>query len=280
MLTGVGDMAARFGGLNLEYVWRCLGAGVLSLLVTMPAIAGTNLWTASNFIFMDNCETDGQPTIAAAVSCFEHLPYDAGGWCGAGEVKGTGPPFVSMRRQYKYSFPYDCSTPVWTGYVDWFFEESCTSIGRVWNADIGGCAQSCGPTATPDPLTGDCGPPSTEIPGKRADKNGGVCKGHPCDILTGTKIQRETDHAPGTGVLAFARTYNSLPYHPAKEGPYGKPLGESWFGSYLQFISADSGLSSTVVHAVRPNGDVIEFAATVPGSTSTQYEAEGELRER
>jgi YD repeat-containing protein len=99
-------------------------------------------------------------------------------------------------------------------------------------------------------------------------------------VLSGNKREREVDYPPGTGALAFARTYNSQRYHSAKQGEFGKPLGESWFGSYLQFISAPSGLDSTVVNAVRPEGDVIGFTATIPGSTSTLYQAEGELNDR
>ena len=97
-------------------------------------------------------------------------------------------------------------------------------------------------------------------------------------MLSGNKRQREVDY--GATGLSFARTYNSQHHHSAKESPHGKPLGEGWFGSYLQYLSAPTGLASSVVHAVRPDGDVIEFTATNPSYTSTQYEAQGELKER
>jgi YD repeat-containing protein len=82
-------------------------------------------------------------------------------------------------------------------------------------------------------------------------------------------------------VLAFERTYNSVDYHPAKPG---SPLGRSWFASYLQYLASDpdtaNGLDAAYVHAVRPNGDVIRFNSTSPGSTSTQFQAVGEVKDR
>jgi RHS repeat-associated protein len=115
---------------------------------------------------------------------------------------------------------------------------------------------------------------------QRHDANGCLSKGNPCDVLVGNKRQTEIDYAAAPGAMSFKRTYNSLGYHPAKQAPHGKPLGEKWFASYLQYVSATADLSSSVVHAVRPDGDVIAFMATIPGSASTLYRAEGEIKDR
>jgi hypothetical protein len=111
--------------------------------------------------------------------------------------------------------PLDCASGANTNETQiWSFTNSCGSMypPREYNSTFRGCAETCVFPQTLNMETGACDAPSTEIPKKRSPKNGGVCKGNPCDILTGTKIQREIDYAPGTGVLAFARTYNSLPY--------------------------------------------------------------------
>jgi RHS repeat-associated protein len=123
-------------------------------------------------------------------------------------------------------------------------------------------------------LFGDCAKP---MPPKK-DANGKVCKGNPCDIVSGNKSQREVDYAPSGAALSFVRTYNAMSYHPAKEGELGSPLGAGWFGDYLQYVSAPSGLSSATVSVVRPGGDVVSFTAGQPGSTSTPYLADGELK--
>ena len=120
----------------------------------------------------------------------------------------------------------------------------------------------------------------TEQAEQRDAVNGCLPKGNPCDVLNGNKQQREVDYSPKAGVLEFVRTYNSQSFHTAKQGPLGAPLGECWFGSYLQYLSAPTALNSSVVHVVRPSGDVVEFTATNPGSTSTEYEVEGEFKER
>jgi hypothetical protein len=114
---------------------------------------------------------------------------------------------------------------------------------------------------------------------QRQDAIGNLCKANPCEVLSGNKRERQVDYAPGTGVLAFERTYNSVDYHPAKPG---SPLGRSWFASYLQYLASDpdtaNGLDAAYVNAVRPNGDVIRFNSTSPGSTSTQFQAVGEIK--
>jgi hypothetical protein len=127
---------------------------------------------------------------------------------------------------------------------DWYFADYCSTLGSGWSFDQ---------------TQGTCVPPPPPDDTQRTSANGILCKANPCDILSGNKRQREVDYAPGTGALAFERTYNSGRYHSAKQGSNGKPLGESWFGSYLQFVSARSGLSSTTVNAVRPDGDVVGF---------------------
>jgi YD repeat-containing protein len=130
--------------------------------------------------------------------------------------------------------------------------------------------------------TGECDPPTNPPPEPtpRHDPNGCLTKGNPCDLLTGNKVQREIDYVPATGTLAFTRTYNGLSDHPAKQGELGSPLGKGWFASYLQYLSAPTGLNSATVSAVRPGGDVVTFTATQPGSTTTQYQFPGELKER
>jgi YD repeat-containing protein len=104
-----------------------------------------------------------------------------------------------------------------------------------------------------------------------------LIKANPCDVLSGNKVQREIDYAPANGTLSFTRTYNGLGDHPAT---FGRPLGRGWFASYLQYLSAPAGLNSATVSAVRPGGEVITFTATIPGSTSTQYTAQGESKDR
>lgn len=123
-----------------------------------------------------------------------------------------------------------------------------------------------------------CWRPARPVTTQRHGANGCLSKGNPCDVLVGNKRQRELDYEASG--LSFARTYNSLGFHAAKQGSRGTPLGEAWFGSYFQYLAAPSGLSSRTVHAVRPDGDVIEFTATSPGSTATEYRPQGELENR
>jgi RHS repeat-associated protein len=139
----------------------------------------------------------------------------------------------------------------------WHFKDQCPN-GTRFDPGVGGCA---------DDVT------------QHSEPNGALCKANPCDVLAGNKREQEVDYAPG-GVIAFVRTYNSLRHHAAKQGFWAKPLSEYWFGSYFQLLSAASGLNSSIVHAVRPDGDVISFTATNPGSTGTQYVAVGELKDR
>ena len=259
-----------------------LAATLTAITLSTAAHAGTNSWTWP----YANCNE--MTSTSALLACVDGIQSAGIDYCGNMRVGqgpelqwGTGPAYVVfLQWDIDPTFPYDnCDVRQATtihGAWSWLFTPSCSP--NEWNEQYGGCVPHCVAPQTLD--TGDwtCGIP--EGVEQHSNANGTVCKGNPCDVLTGNKMQREIDYAPRTGALAFIRTYNSLRYHSAKDGPYGKPLGESWFGSYFQFISAASGLNSGVVHAVRPNGDVIEFTATAPGSTSTEYEAEGELQDR
>jgi len=254
-------------------------------LAVSPANAGTNTWSRSSGNgSINGCWVDS-PSVADAKACYSTYNF---GLLKCGDVTivsgptpvGGGGYTVTFTQPLDDHYPDDCAEPLSYYPSIWGFNDACSAGGEVWNELYGGCAPECLIPQTLNMSTGNCDWPGNDVQQQRSDPNGLICKGNPCDILSGNKIQRETDYAPAAGVLGFTRTYNSLRYHSAKQGAYGKPLGESWFGSYLQFVSAASGLSSTVVHAVRPNGDVIEFTATAPGSTSTEYEAEGELKDR
>src|SRR5262245_40420698 len=285
-----------FGGLAMSDLaansWRDVVAQGFQALVVMalvaigvPAHAGTNNWTyASGGGWCNGSVSTGQ-----IKACVDATMSPSSDYCGNVRVS-WGPTEVAPSEYHVQiawdidpTHPYDnCDALQQQGggaTAEWKFTVACAS-GFEWSGAYGGCGESCDVGETLIPADGVCVPLSTEVIEDRSDGNGGVCKGNPCDILSGNKNQREVDYAPGTGVLAFARTYNSLRHHAAKEGAYGRPLGESWFGSYFQFISAASGLNSSVVDAVRPTGDVIAFTAPVPGSTSTAYEAAGEIRER
>ena len=122
-----------------------------------------------------------------------------------------------------------------------------------------------------DPDTSGCAPP------QRSEANGCLTKGNPCDVLTGNKRQVEVDYT-GPGGLGFKRTYNTDSYRDSVF-PF-QPLGKLWFGQYLQYLSAPGGLNSSLLYAIRPDGDVVVFSATAPGSTTTAYSTEGELKDR
>ncbi len=266
-------MNARSPILLALHAWCYVGAVGVSGLVADPALAGVNHWDGPVLECQDLASFQ-QATPCMVANADADSPTN-------GPHTADTPVTTDMVSPYGWTARYRRKNGTLLTAI-FQMTDSCATMSpaRAFNATYGGCAEICVAPETLNTTTGGCGPPPTEVTEDRSDGNGGVCKGNPCDILSGNKSQLEIDYAPGTGVLAFARTYNSLRYHSAKDGAYGEPLGESWFGSYFQFVSATSGLNSSVVHAVRPNGDVIEFTATAPGFTSTEYEAEGELKER
>jgi RHS repeat-associated protein len=280
-------MGVRLVVLALLHARRTLGAlGVSQLIVAGVLVygsahAGTNTWTTS----YPPCSGE-YTTLGAAYECFDaawtpqpqHLECEGRHY---EIIEASGGNYSAKTyQQWDADPPIACDPASGETWVWWSFTQSCAALNKQWNADFGGCADICLAGQTLNTQSGTCVSLPTEVTERHSGATGGVCKGNPCDVISGNKVQRETDYDPGTGVLRFVRTYNSLRHHSAKQGSYGKPLGELWFGSYLQFIAADSGLSSGVVYTVRPNGDVIAFTATAPGSTLTAYEAEGELKER
>lgn len=282
-------MNARRMVLRLPSYWRdvCahsfrLSLALAAITIVSSAFAGTNNWTKTI-----NAYCDGALSVGELLGCYDDFQSPGIDYCGNMRV-GQGPTLINgttyhvwLLWDYDATYPYDCASGVAPSGVTnnqrWAFTHACA--GGEWNSEYGGCVEICEAPDVLNTTTGLCEIPLSNDE-QHSDGNGALCKGNPCDILSGNKTQRETDYAPGASVLAFSRTYNSLRNHSAKQSPYAEPLGESWFGSYFQFLSAASGLSSNIVHAVRPHGDVIEFTATVPGSTSTEYEAEGELKER
>lgn len=121
-----------------------------------------------------------------------------------------------------------------------------------------------------DPVAG-CGPP------QRAGANGCLSKGNPCDVLVGDKREVEVDYVGANG-LGFKRTYSNAVY---RDWAFDyRPLGVRWFGQYLQYLSTPAGLDSSILYAIRPDGDVIVFSSSSPGSTSTTYATQGEFKDR
>jgi RHS repeat-associated protein len=248
--------------MTIRQIWM---ATLLPVLLTWSgsANAGTNMWTTPH---AGACGTAGQPTIAAAVNCHSQW-YPDFNQCSLGQVQpgypqdwGGGLRKLRTRVKIDGSFPEDhCATGLSTwSHADWFFTIACPA-DAPYNEQIGGCV--------PSPVT------------QHSSPTGCLKKGNPCDILIGNKQQTEVDYLGANGV-GFARSYNSLDYNPAKLTDYAQPLGVGWFGSYFQYVYAPSGLSSATVQVVRPDGGVIAFTATAPGSPATQYQPQGELKDR
>jgi RHS repeat-associated protein len=242
-----------------------LFAVLLWLLSCLPAHAGVNAWTSTQVTGNPACQSNlTATTTAAALACHESVA--AGVWPGVhcGGSISSGPIYNGNGNWKLVTRLYGDASSPYTGpcqsyiYALWGFNAQCSS-GTSFDPALGGCGTNVS---------------------QRSDPNGALCKGNPCDVLFGNKREQEIDYAPG-GAIAFVRTYNSLRHHAAKDyGNLSKPVGENWYASYFQRLSASSGLNSSEVHAVRPDGDIITFTATIPGSTSTQYTAQGELKDR
>jgi RHS repeat-associated protein len=268
-----------------------LALAIASWLVTLPAYAGTNNWTWNGAAMPWSPSCNGSTSIGQLKACHATFatnhganpqcgPYTAVLYAGPTFDNGSGEWAVVIRSDNHGSdlggngIPDDCLGTPNAIYSSFGFYAECAT-GYAWNGTYGGCAPNC---VGPQILNTDTG--TCTFPTPRHRPKGCLCKGNPADVTSGNKIQREVDYTSATGTLSFTRTYNGLSFHPAKQGPYGSPLGTGWFASYLQYLSAPSGLSSATVNAVRPGGDVIAFTATSPGSTSTEYEFDGELEER
>jgi RHS repeat-associated protein len=131
---------------------------------------------------------------------------------------------------------------------------------------------ACPPGTAFEPLKFGCNPP------QRSGANGCLSKANPCDVVAGIKRQVEVDYVAATGGLSFRRTYSSSRYR--DDGFSPRPLGYLWFVDYAQYLSAPGGLNASVIYAIRPDGDVVAFSATQPGSTATTYTTNGELKDR
>lgn len=228
---------------------------------TVPASAGENLWTwVDGFFPGGSCH---QPSLTSTKDCFTAWIAVVGSNAHCG-VTGS----IDMG-------------PTSTGPTSWWARIMVTSAGSGF--DCSGpndgyrmevaFIEQCPPGMQFDTKYG-CGPP------QRADANGCLSKANPCDVLTGNKRQVEVDYGGGAGGLGFQRTYNSSSYRALLPDPYGKPLGEQWFGQYLQHLLAPGGLNSSLLYAIRPGGDVAVFSATNPGSTTVTYSGDGEIKDR
>lgn len=256
----------------MRYRWYGFGWG-LTAVETFPDL-GLALDRGQEYLRSIGC-SDAEPTGQSSHNCSQ------GGFC-----YQWGGEWLIESKQYEFT----CGEGFTTQRIDHNrtnptaqYEDAYCPLGYwQWggrNPMIGNPPQPMFPTSSYTYVCWREPPPPPVM--QRDDINGCLSVGNPCDVLVGNKRQRELDYeSQGNGRLSFARTYNSLGSHAAKQGPFGKPLGEAWFGSYLQYISAEFGLNSDVVHVVRPDGDTIEFAATDPGSTSTEYEVGGEFKER
>lgn len=97
--------------------------------------------------------------------------------------------------------------------------------------------------------------PERAEPGKSSGKPE-LCKGNPCDPLSGNKYQAEVDYrATGPMPLTFVRTYNSLAIPPAVENY----TGANWLHNYQRRIVVPPSGKSTTVLLVRPDGRFFLF---------------------
>lgn len=123
--------------------------------------------------------------------------------------------------------------------------------------------QACDdPRATYDPVARTCAPPPPPVPGFGIDPGksntcdatvGSALVGNPCNVLTGAKIEVETDFE-GPGALVLKRHYTSMPALAAAE------LGLGWRHSYMRSLSIDMEAGS--VRLDRENGDSYLFSRT------------------
>jgi RHS repeat-associated protein len=106
----------------------------------------------------------------------------------------------------------------------------------------------------------------------RQDANGNICKGNPCNLITGNKLQREIDYTgSGAFALSFQRNYNSGNITPPLSNNF--PLGRGWSATYLQYLTYTSG--SPGAYAVRPDGSIVLF-----DTTATGFSYRGEIKDR
>lgn len=137
-------MATRLVVLVLFHARSALCALGLSVLVSLPANAGTDEWTLG--VTRSPCFLAGQPDIASAVSCQagDLLQYDLGGGSSGAvcpphytNVTGTAPNFTGeIRIYYDGIAPYDCAARALGGPGYWSFTES---MDCDYQTDIHGC---------------------------------------------------------------------------------------------------------------------------------------------
>jgi RHS repeat-associated protein len=153
------------------------------------------------------------------------------------QFQGVNSPWLRQRR--------DVSCPAgWVG---------------VWSGSAGVCACA----------SASCGVPRAQVTGE-------LCKGNPCAIIAGDKVQRETDYVgAGTFPLQFMRTYYSGRQRFAFSSIEANPIGVAWMGSYLQWIQYVPTPTRSGAYAYRPDGSIIAF-----NETPTSFYVAGEVGDR
>jgi RHS repeat-associated protein len=91
-----------------------------------------------------------------------------------------------------------------------------------------------------------------------------LCKGNPCDVLNGSKVQTERDYiGSGPFPLAFTRTYDSRTAFKTYYGGLNQDstvrTGIGWSATYFQAIRYSTGGTTSGATAVRPEGRRIYF---------------------
>ena len=142
-----------------------------------------------------------------------------------------------------------------------------------------------------DPVTNSQGycacPWGTEACPTENEFEGKMCRGNPCDVTTGEKIESQTDYV--RGALKFQRLYSSkraAENYRTEMGTWGgisntppwAPIGTGWGANYFQRVAYTSAgaqsLSGLMVY--RPNGSVFSFTETSPGVFA--YEGRSQYR--